>query len=293
MQSQPDYLKLDYLYGGEILYQPGEHLENRVLTDFEVVYILSGQATYIANGQAHPAPPGSLIFGLPGTEETYEWDPVEITRHAFFHFGASHLPSDWPPPQNWPRIHHTPPDLSVSLFRHIMKHIYEHRNWPAEPPGHRDCMLVESLINTCFESGKAEWESFQPDRPEPVRRALKWMRQQIDENPLAQFTLAEIARSANCSSKHLCRLFSRSVGYPPVYTGTLMRMQLALVLLTRSNLSVKEIALRCGFENPLYFSRRFTRIFGRAPSAVRKDVEQGTPPPPDPLPVDITPRIHW
>lgn len=293
MVDREDNLKLEYLYGGEVVYQPGEGLSERLLTDYECVYIISGDATYIANGEAFAVPQGSVVFGLPGTHEQYQWDPVRVTHHAFFHFSMEATPAYWTAPECWPRIHVDPNPLAVSLFRHILTRIYEHNNWPAEPPALRDAMLVQTLIDTCLESRGEDEQRFAPVRPEPVRRALKWMRQRIDDDPSWRFSLDDIAAQAGCTPKHLCRVFKQSTGHSPARTGTLMRLQLAIALLARSNLTIQQIAHRCGFENPLYFSRCFAREFGRPPSQVRADIAAGVPPPPDPLPVDITPRVHW
>jgi AraC-like DNA-binding protein len=70
-------------------------------------------------------------------------------------------------------------------------------------------------------------------------------------------------------------------------------MQLAMALLGRSNLSVKEIAERCGFDNPLYFTRIFTRLYQSPPTAIRTRLRRGQAPPRNPLPPEITPRVHW
>jgi transcriptional regulator GlxA family with amidase domain len=119
------------------------------------------------------------------------------------------------------------------------------------------------------------------------------MRQQIDDDPARQFSLEEIAAAAGCTDKHLCRIFRQSIGHTPVKVGKLLRLQLSLALLARTNLSIKEVAMRCGFEDPLYFSRCFSQSFKRPPSTIRKDLSKGVPPPPDPLPIDITPRLSW
>ena len=143
-----------------------------------------------------------------------------------------------------------------------MRHIYEHSDWPATAPGKRDCLLVETLIDTFLESHEEAFRSFERDRPEPVRRALKWLRQRIDDDPRQELRLDDIAAAAGCTAKHLCRVFAASVGHSPAHTGTLLRLQLATTLLARSNLSIKEIALKCGFADPLYFSRCFKKTFG-------------------------------
>jgi transcriptional regulator GlxA family with amidase domain len=76
-------------------------------------------------------------------------------------------------------------------------------------------------------------------------------------------------------------------------TYNLMRLQLSLALLARTNLTIKQIANRCGYDNQFYFSRCFTKAFDRSPNRVRRDLTLGVPPPASPLPVDITPRVHW
>lgn len=285
-------LKLGYLYGGEAVYQPNESLGPRLLTDYELVYIISGSTTYIANDKPFTAPPGSIIIGHAGTEETYRWDADQPSLHAYFHFSILTLPPDWPSPKNWPHILTKPNPVSISLFKHIIQHIYEHTDWPAVAPAERDCLLLETLLDTLFEIHIGE-KRFQQSRPEPVQRAIKWVREQIDETPHQKISLDDIAHSAGCTAKHLCRLFKNSIGQSPARTATLMRLQLSLALLTRSNLNISQIAQRCGFENPLYYSRCFKKTFGRSPTQVRKDLIDGIPPPADPLPVDITPRIHW
>jgi AraC-like DNA-binding protein len=68
---------------------------------------------------------------------------------------------------------------------------------------------------------------------------------------------------------------------------------LALSLVARSNLNVKEIADRCGFEDPGYFSRMFARVFGCSPLKCRAHLRNGGQAPVSPLPVDITPRLFW
>ena len=133
----------------------------------------------------------------------------------------------------------------------------------------------------------------EPDRPEPVRRDVNWMRIVIDEDPRRSVTLADVANAAKVSEKHLCREFARSIGHSPMRVYTLLRLQLALSLLVRSNLSVKELAHRCGFSDAFYFSRCFSKTFDVPPTELRAQIAKGAVPPPNPLPVDITPRVYW
>ncbi len=298
----PDYiqpktglrLELAYLHGGEMIGPPGGVLGPRVLSDFELVYVIDGEITYSSGGTTYTVPSGGCILGRPGTHETYQWDPQIPTRHAYFHFGIECYPSDWPPPEEWPRICASLSSVCVNLFRHILQHIYEHDNWPMIRPEPTDCRLVEGLMDIFIEDKHTEMASFDRERPEPVQRALVLMRRVVEENPLHALSLAEVAAHAHVTEKHLCRLFTRSLGHSPMQTLTLLKLQSSRSLLMRTNLRIKEVAVRCGFENPFYFSRRFSQAFGCSPTAFRDQLCSGKPfPVKNALPLDLTPRARW
>lgn len=286
-------LELGYLHGGEVVYQPGESLGPRNLQDFELVYIIEGTVCYESDGTSYTVAPGGFILGQPGYTETYHWDPQNHTRHAFFHFSIDRYPADWPNPDHWPRIRNATNPLCTSLFRHILQHIYEHNDGPIARPSPADCRLVEVLIDAFIETPHTETASFERNRPEPVRRALMYIHQLAEEDPHHSLTLKELAGQANVTEKHLCRLFAKWMGHSPMQTHTLLKLESTLPLLTRTNLNVKEVAQRCGFENPLYFSRIFSKTYGCSPSTFRTQLKKGLIRPVNILPVDIFPRIRW
>lgn len=293
MKTAADSLQLSYLNGGVAQYRAGEHLGPRLLHDHELVLIIEGNnVVYVADGREYAAPAGSLLFTRPGFREMYRWDPAGPTRHAYFHFGVLSVPERWPKLSSWPVIRNRPAPVLVSLFRHVVDRIYLHQDWPATAPGRIDCLVVETLLSLFLE-GSEELADPERDRPIQVNRAIHLMREVIDTDPHRRLTLRELAERGGVSDKHLCRSFHKSLGHPPVRTYRLLCMQLGLSLLVRSNLNIEEIADRCGFDDPAYFSRYFSKVFGCSPSRVRQRLGQGMPPPAGPLPGDITPLIFW
>lgn len=286
-------LELAWLYGGEVIQPAGEQLGPRTLRDFELVYVIDGWITYECAGESRTVPPGGFILGCPGQEETYHWDPQVPTRHAFFHFAIEQIPGDWPEPQAWPHVRTSLSPVCVHLFRHVLQHIYEHTDWPAARPEPKDCRPIETLIDTFIEDHRADSASFERERPEPVRRAFLLLRKIVEENPMRPLTLKDLAEYAHVTEKHLCRLFSKNLGHSPMKTFTLLKLQAARPLLARTNLTIKEIAERCGFENPLYFSRCFSNTFGCSPSSYREQLRSGSPAVANPLPMDVMPRTRW
>lgn len=282
-----DRLRLTHLQGGQAAYRPGEVFGPRTLGDFEFVWIVAGQVSYEFNGQRLAAPPGTLILGRPGFHETYHWDPQQTSRHLYYHFGVATMPKDWPELDHWPVVRPVEAgsgEAIKALFRQVLD------QWEGQGarrdvvPSRGLTRLVEAMIEL-FLHPSAEPEALPAGaRPEPVVRALAWLGQRLDQHPDLVLRLGDMAKAAAISPKHLCRLFQRHLQVRPMEAVRLMRMERALMLLTRSNLSIKEIAARCGFISPYHFSRSFSKVYGLPPTVVRQQTNQGAPPPDSPLP---------
>ena len=70
------------------------------------------------------------------------------------------------------------------------------------------------------------------------------------------------------SVSSLQRAFSEYLGVSPKQDLIRLRMNHALNLLTKNELSVKEIAFACGFTDEKYFSRAFKKKYGYSPSQI-------------------------
>jgi AraC family transcriptional regulator len=98
-----------------------------------------------------------------------------------------------------------------------------------------------------------------------VRAAVALMRDRFAE-PL---TLADIANEVYLSVFHLLRLFKETTGETPRRFLTRIRIEEARRLLRNTELSVAEIAPRCGFASPSALSTAFLRHTGMRPSTYR------------------------
>ena len=74
------------------------------------------------------------------------------------------------------------------------------------------------------------------------------------------------------SPSALQRAFLRHFGVPPKQYVIKLRMNKALQLLIEDQLSVKDIALSCGFSDEKYFSRAFREKYGYPPSQLRRRI---------------------
>lgn len=77
-----------------------------------------------------------------------------------------------------------------------------------------------------------------------------------------QFTLEELSLIANFSKFHFNRIFLSLIGETPFQFINRIRLEKAATLLViQRNLSIKEIAFKCGFSDISVFSRNFKKCF--------------------------------
>ena len=88
--------------------------------------------------------------------------------------------------------------------------------------------------------------------------------------PELPWTVAEMAALCGVSSSHLHAL-CRKRGIPSPYVLlTRIRMELAEMLLTRTDYPVKVIASQCGYALPFSFTRAFSKHAGMSPQQFRR-----------------------
>ena len=104
------------------------------------------------------------------------------------------------------------------------------------------------------------------DLPESLSLALHYMRSGISEN----MTMDMLVRNAHCTRQELQKLFRQHFGETPFEHFGKMRLEPAAEYLRNSRLSIKEIALQCGFKSQLYFSTAFRKNFGMPPRVFRE-----------------------
>ena len=99
-----------------------------------------------------------------------------------------------------------------------------------------------------------------------LRRAVDLIEGSLDQ-PLS---LDEVARAACLSPYHFHRLFTETHGETPHHFARRRRLERARERLERSEDSVTDICLDCGFESVTSFSTLFRRRFGLPPARYRR-----------------------
>lgn len=133
------------------------------------------------------------------------------------------------------------PLLAEHMFYGIWHELYENlpRSLPAEPESHDE---------------------------ETMKKMLAF----IDENYGNFITLRDIADAGNLSPSACSALFRKKTQKPPGRYLMDYRLQMAKVLLYKTDYPVTEVALLCGFTDTSHFISMFKRSFSVTPLAYRK-----------------------
>ncbi len=107
---------------------------------------------------------------------------------------------------------------------------------------------------------------------ESINRRLLRARDRMDRRYAQPLDVTELAAVAYMTRAHFIREFKRVFGETPYRYLQRRRVERAMFLLRHGDTSVTDVCMTVGFSSLGTFSRTFTQIVGRSPSAYRAAV---------------------
>ena len=105
---------------------------------------------------------------------------------------------------------------------------------------------------------------------------LRRVRDRIDREYARPLDVEALARSAHMSAGHFSRRFRLAYGESPYSYLMTRRVERAMALLRRGDLSVTEVCFAVGCSSLGTFSTRFTELVGVSPSTYRREEAPAT-----------------
>jgi AraC-like DNA-binding protein len=99
---------------------------------------------------------------------------------------------------------------------------------------------------------------------------LRRVRDRIDREYAQPLDVEALARGVHMSAGHLSRAFRRAFGESPYSYLMTRRIERAMALLRRGDLSVTEVCFAVGCASLGTFTTRFTELVGMPPGAYRR-----------------------
>lgn len=105
---------------------------------------------------------------------------------------------------------------------------------------------------------------------------MRRVRDRIDREYARPLDVEALARGVNMSAGHLSRQFRAAYGESPYSYLMTRRIERAMALLRRGDLSVTEVCFEVGCSSLGTFSTRFSELVGMAPSVYRIEAARAT-----------------
>lgn len=252
-----------------------EHLSNHMHQHsfYEVCYIINGEGNYIENNHIRDIKKGALILSPPYTQHQILSDTgIDIIFIGF-------------------DLLHTSNELVQDLFDVVSDRevniIYEKQNSAVTHLWISILKLaikenipylvnnVDTIAFTLFCSilkefknseSQNEYQSVRTTSADIVYRAKLY----IIDNLSDTLTLEEVAHYLHISERHLSRLFQQELGQTFSAFIRKERIRKAGILLSESDVPIKDISIQTGFKSIHYFSKVFSKEMDMPPGQFRK-----------------------
>lgn len=241
--------------------------------------VLKGRVIYRSNGRSYSIDEELLLVLGCGDSYVLEVDtqhPSE-TFGAFFRpgFVESHaVPFSEKRPTSFNPIR---PRLFAREHQHdrIIRALKNAETNPASDEMEREIHYHQAALLMLDEQDRAKSEqslmNLKPTLQSEMARRLSCARDMILQDPGRAWTLESLAETAFLSAFHFHRLFSKRFGITPYQMLSQERLRRADRLLTRTDLSIAEVALKIGFANEASLHRLYKRAYGTSPRQEKQD----------------------
>ena len=268
----------------------GWHRAMRIIYDHELLLVTRGDVRAEIDGTSYLCHEPSFLIVPPGKPHTFDvvsprYGRLDWVRFDWvYHRGRREVPdSTYLPEQPKERLYrlapkfvprgviHGPilaPQRVTALHGrlcHLLNHGSEHDRVVCRS------VMLELIIELLDNSGRSP-------RPghgsAPLAEDVRAMLDSIATEPADDVpSMRSLLEQLGYSYAHLCRLFRRTYGVPPLTYLNTLRIAKARGILRNTSLSVADVARRVGLGNPAYFSRLFRKLTGTSPSRFAKAEE--------------------
>ena len=230
----------------------------------EILYVAGGAGEAILEGKKFRLAPGDLVVVNPGTLHEERSDakaPLRLIFLAIRDFAVPGLPAGCLSQEKY-RV------LSCGEYRYKMdiylRELLQETSSQIEFYQEISQGLVSALLVLVMRLIRIN-----PEDEAALSQECQKIKEYLDQNFTSPITLDSLSETVYISKHYLSHLFMEQSGVSPIKYLTSKRMEKACELLSETELPVSEVSKAVGYENPLYFSQVFKRIYGISPVKYR------------------------
>ncbi len=234
--------------------------------DYQLLYIAGGTADFTVRGCRFRLGEGGMVLYTPNEAQDYIYCSDDRPEIYWVHFTGT-LAADL-----LARLGLTCGVYTVGvdaryreLAECIIRELQLRRPWEDTLTA---ALLTEWLTRMARRHGEARGHR---PRSAMIEQAVE----EIERHFTEPLTVSELAARFHVEVCWFSRLFRRQMGVSPQQYLINVRMAKARELLGTTDCSVGEVARLAGYDNPLYFSRVFSKWYGCSPREYRRRGQEG------------------
>ncbi|MNJ50511.1 HTH-type transcriptional activator Btr [compost metagenome] len=259
---------LTYYTCGNLTSQDGFLHHRRIIDCNVLIFVLEGTLNITQSNYAHTVASGQYIF-LKGGDEHYGHEPSSgKLAYLWVHFSSGilwetdALNNAGTPPESYTYLF---PEYGASgnsqrinmLFRQVIdfsRHEYLYNEAILDYATSLLAMeITQGFIDTIY------------NRNNNISPIIYHVKEWIKSNCHKHLSLQEIAEEFHYNPQYLSSLFKKETGMQLIYYLNKSRVEISKNLLSNNNISIKEAAYSCGFQDEKYFMKLFKQYEGMTP----------------------------
>lgn len=243
-------------------------------TETELGFMLGGGGVYMIGDKRHEAEAGDLFIVRSNEQHCLPTVTKELTSLNLYlsSYFLWHVCSDYIPPKKIQALINGDIPIENKQKNDRISECYERiiPLFESEDPEARFALRGEvlRLIITVAEGIPEAAEDMTPSaaRFADIQQAIRFIR----DNYSRPIGLDEIAASAAMSRSYLSGTFKKVTGMAPYNYLIAIRIERAVELLRKTDMSVMDISLACGFTSLTSFNKAFKTLVGFPPTELRQ-----------------------
>lgn len=223
--------------------------------DFHILLINSGGGEVLHNGMLYTLDKGNFIIYAPCEAQRYTLKRESTS--LWCHFTGSIIQDVFNSCYIKSGVYFlSPNDLILESFTNMIQCFHQ----PSRAK-FANVYLLELIYNI----SDGVTRTIQKDNRNLILPILTY----INANYNKQITLDNLAQKSGYSKSRFLHIFSEYTGTTPKKYQNNIRLKISCEMLSATNNSITEIAVSCGFNDPLYFSRLFKKKYNITPTEYR------------------------
>lgn len=234
--------------------------------DYHIVYVISGDWEAVYDNKKYSLKPGNFVFYYPNQPQNYAFFPYNEGCEVFWiHFSGSAVHEILNAINLEPGVYQCGKSEKItSIFSEL---VHEHNL--NEPFSQSAQSALAIYLLTAFSRHITNTLNSKHNDIHTADLDINRVIMEMNENYTNEYNPEYYANICGMSISGFYHKFKRVIGVSPKKYFIKLKIEYTKELISFTNLSIKEIAAKFGYENPMYFSYVFKQATGLSPSEYR------------------------